>query len=604
VDYEQLAQAGSIMGSGGMVVMDEDTCMVEIARFFLTFTRDESCGKCTSCREGTFRMLQILTAITEGRGRPEDLVTLRQLARVVRDTAACGLGKTAPNPVLTTLRYFADEYEEHIRYKRCPAMVCQKIIATPCKYNCPLKTDVPAFIAHIARREYARAFDVIRAPNPFPISCGYICHHPCEDRCRSLETGGEPVAIKALKRFAGDTVGRNGLSLQSRSQVPPREKVAIVGSGPAGLAAAYDLARRGYWPTVFEASSTIGGNLAAAIPEFRLPARVLEMEIAGIRQAGVEVRTNAPVGRNPSLDDLLLQGYAAVLLAVGAHESRRMEVPGEDGAGVLEALAFLKAIKQGRKPPLGRRVAVVGGGNAAIDAARTARRVGAQEVTIIYRRTRAEMPAIRREVEAGLEEGVAILELATPVRVLHENGRLVGLACLRMKLGEYDKTGRRRPDPVPGSEFVFPLDNLILAVGEQPDLAFLPNGHGLPISPRNTILADPETLATPRPGVFAAGDCVTGPSTIADSIGGGKLAAAMIHKYLRAQPVVRDYAVTPSSPYVPPVERSIEEVEQQRLPMPMAPAAERVHDFRLVELGLSEEMALKEARRCLRCDLR
>jgi NADPH-dependent glutamate synthase beta subunit-like oxidoreductase len=412
------------------------------------------------------------------------------------------------------------------------------------------------------------------------------------------------VSIKALKRFAGDYVGSHGFSPQSKSSAWPREKVAIIGSGPAGLVAAYDLARLGYRSTVFEASSAVGGNLAAAIPEFRLPARVLELEIAGIRRAGVEIRTNAPVGSNPSLDDLLLQGFAAVLLAVGAHRSRRMGIPGEDGLGVMEGLAFLKAVKLGKKPALGQRVAVVGGGNAAIDAARTARRVGAQEVTILYRRTRAEMPAIRREIEAGLEEGVAILELATPVRALHENGRLVGLECLRMELGEYDQTGRRRPEPVPGSEFVFPVDSLILAVGEQPDLSFLPNGHGLSISTRNTILADPETLATPRPGVFAAGDCVTGPSTIADSIGGGKLAAAMIHRYLRAQPVVRDYAVTPRSPYVPPVERTVEELEQPRLPMPLAPAAERVCDFRLVELGLTEEMALKEARRCLRCDLR
>ncbi|MGC8780045.1 MAG: NADH-quinone oxidoreductase subunit NuoF, partial [Anaerolineae bacterium] len=296
VDYEQLAQVGSIMGSGGMVVMDEDTCMVDVARYFLTFTRDESCGKCTPCREGTSRMLDILTNITAGQGKEEDLLQLEQLGNAIKSIALCGLGKTAPNPVLTTLRYFRDEYLEHIKYKRCPAMVCRQIIATPCKYNCPVKTDVPAFIAHIARREYSAAFEVIRSPNPFPISCGYICHHPCEERCRSLETGGEPISIKALKRFVGDYVLRNGFKPLPAFQGPRLEKVAIVGAGPAGLAAAYDLARLGYRPTVFEAADRPGGNLALAIPEFRLPRRILELEIAAIRKAGVTICTNTAIG--------------------------------------------------------------------------------------------------------------------------------------------------------------------------------------------------------------------------------------------------------------------------------------------------------------------
>jgi NADH-quinone oxidoreductase subunit F len=604
VDYEQLTQAGAIMGSGGMVVMDEDTCMVDVARFFLTFTKDESCGKCTPCREGTKRMLEILTDITEGRGKEEDLALLEELATTVKDAALCALGGTAPNPVLTTLRYFRDEYEQHIKYKRCPAMVCKEIIFVPCKYNCPVKTDVPAFIAHIARGEYREAFEIIRAPNPFPISCGYVCHHPCEDRCRSLETGGESLAIKALKRFAGDYVIKSGFKPLPKPKVPRLEKVAIVGSGPAGLAAAFDLACMGYQPTVFEASSVVGGNLAAAIPEFRLPRRILNLEIECIKKAGVKILTNTPVGRDLTFDDLLAQGYKAILLTVGAHKSLKLGLPGENTPGVMDGLDFLKALKLGKKVPLGEKVGVIGGGNAAIDAARTVLRAGAREVSIIYRRTKAEMPAIRREIDAGLEEGVEIVELAAPSRILTRNGRLTGIECLAMELGEYDATGRRRPIPVRHTEFIFPLDNLILAIGEEPDLSWLPTGHGLEISNRNTIVTDLETLATQRPGIFAAGDCVTGPSTIADSIAGGKLAAVSIHKFLRGQPVTREYTVAGPSPYVPPVERTVEEVELQRFPMPFAPVAERVRNFDMVELGLSEEMALKEARRCLRCDLR
>jgi NADH-quinone oxidoreductase subunit F len=386
--------------------------------------------------------------------------------------------------------------------------------------------------------------------------------------------------------------------------VPRLEKVAIVGSGPAGLAAAYDLARRGYQPTVFEASSIVGGNLAAAIPEFRLPRRILDLEIECIRQTGVRIQTKTPVGRNPSVDDLFAQGYKAVLLAVGAHQSLRLGLSGEETPGVRDGLDFLKAVKRGVKVSLGGRVGVVGGGNAAIDAARTALRARAKEVTIIYRRTKAEMPAMKREIDAGIEEGVAILELAAPSRIIREDGRLIGLECRRMELSDYDETGRRRPVPIPGSEFVLPLDTLILAIGEQPDLSFLPVGHGLAISGRNTIQADPETLTAGRPGIFATGDCVTGPSTIADSIASGKLAAVSIHKYLRGQPVVREYTVAGPSPYIAPVERTTEEVELLRFPMPCASADERVRHFGMVELGYSEEMAILEARRCLRCDLR
>ena len=603
-DYETLTEAGSIMGSGGMVVMDEDTCMVDLAKYFLTFTRDESCGKCTPCREGTRRMLEILTDITEGRGQEGDIELLEEMGKTIIDSSLCGLGGTAPNPVLTTIRYFMEEYDQHIKYKRCPAMVCKKIIFTPCKYNCPLKTDVPAFVAHIARGEYREAFEVIRTPNPLPISCGFICHHPCEDRCRSLETGGESMSIKALKRFAGEYVIRSGFKPLPKPDVPTLERVAIVGSGPAGLAAAFDLARLGYQPTIFEASSVAGGNLAMVIPEYRLPQLIMHLEIEHIKNAGVRILTNTPVGPDLTFDDLFAQGYKAILLATGAHRSLELSLPGEDTPGVMHAFSFLEAIKLGKKVSLGEKVGVVGGGNAAIDAARTALRVGATEVSLIYRRSKAEMPAIKREIEAGVEEGVKIVELAAPARIITQNGRLTGVECVAMKLGEYDDTGRPRPIPIPHSEFVFPLDNLILAIGEEPDLSFLPSGHGLEISKRNTIMADLETLATGRPGIFAAGDAVTGPSTIADSIASGKLAAVSINKFLRGEPVVREYTVTAPSPYVEPVERKVEELELRRFPMPCAPVAERVRNFGVVELGFSEETAVKEAKRCLRCDLR
>lgn len=602
-DYETLAQYGAIMGSGGLVVMDENTCMVDVAKYFLNFTRDESCGKCTPCREGTKRMLEILTDITEGRGREQDLEMLEEMAAAISDSSLCGLGGTAPNPVLTTLKYFRDEYEQHIKYKRCPAMVCHEIIFTPCKFSCPLKTDVPAFVAHIARGEYRDAFEVIRGPNPFPISCGFICHHPCEDRCRSLETGDESISIKALKRFVGENAMKNGLKPVPKPKVPELEKVAIIGAGPAGLTAAFDLAQLGYQPTVFEAAAVPGGNLTAVIPEFRLPKLVVDLEVDCIKQMGVKILTNTRIGSDITLNDLLSQGFKAIVLATGAHRSLKADFTGEDGPGVLNAFSFLEDVKQGKKVTLGLKVGVIGGGNSAIDAARTALRAGAAEVFIIYRRTRVEMPAMKREFEAGLEEGIRIVELAAPVRTICADGRLTGIECLAMRLGDPDESGRRRPVPQPGSEFTLPLDNVILAIGEEPDLSYLPEGHGIEISRWNTIMADPETLATARAGVFAAGDLVTGPSSIADSIAGGKLAAVSVHKFLRGQPLAGEYAVTPPSPYVKPVERAEEDLELKRVTMPCAPAPERIRNFGVVELGYSERAAQKEARRCLRCDL-
>ena len=384
-----------------MVVMDENACMVDVAKYFLNFTRDESCGKCTPCREGTRRMLEILTDITEGRGREEDIPLLEEMCGTIIDSALCGLGGTAPNPVLTTLKYFRDEYEQHIKYKRCPAMVCRKIIFTPCKFNCPVNTDVPAFIAHIARREYKDAFEIIRGPNPFPISCGYICHHPCEERCRSLETGGESISIKALKRFVGETAMKSGVKPIPKPDVPVLEKVAVIGAGPAGLAGAFDLARLGYQPTVFEAGPVAGGNLSMVIPEYRLPRLIVDLEVDCIKQMGVKILLNTPIGKDLTVDDLFKQGFKAILLATGAHKSMKAGIAGESSPGVLNAFTFLEDVKAGKSVTLGGKVGVIGGGNAAIDAARTALRVGASESFIIYRRTRAEMPAMKREIAAG-----------------------------------------------------------------------------------------------------------------------------------------------------------------------------------------------------------
>lgn len=603
IDYEKLAEVGSMMGSGGMVVMDEDTCVVDIAKYFLTFTNDESCGKCTSCREGSQAMLEVLTRISEGKGKEGDIDFLEELGEAIKDASQCGLGQTLPNPVLSTLQYFRKEYEAHIKYKECPAVVCKKIISSACQYTCPLNQDVPAYIGYIARGQFEKAINIIRKENPLPLICGRVCHHPCETKCRSGD-GGDPIAIRALKRFAADYELKKGIKPITPQKLIYEEKVAIIGSGPAGLTCGYYLAKEGYEVTIFESLSVAGGMLAVGIPEYRLPREILEKEIDIIKEAGVTIKTDTKV---ENLDYLREQGCKAIFVATGAHKGLKMNIPGEDAEGVMDAVKFLRAVNLGEEAKPGEKVAVIGGGNAAIDAARTAHRMGCEKVQIIYRRTRAEMPADREEIEGAIEEGIDIRFLAASIRVICSNGKLEGIECIRMKLGDFDETGRRRPIPIKGSEFTVNLDAMIYAIRQEPDLSFLKGNKKIQISKWNTIVTNSAIFATDEEGVFAGGDVVTGPATVTEAMGAGKIAAQSIHKYLRGKPIEREYKVTKPAVYVEPLELSDAETEEllesKRPKMPSLSVSERARNFKEVHLGFSEEEAIIEAKRCLRCEL-
>jgi len=482
VEYETLAQLGSIMGSGGMVVLDETTCMVEIARYFLSFTQAESCGKCVPCRLGTRQMLEILTRITQGKGIERDIDTLLSLAKTVKECSLCGLGQTCPNPVLTTLNYFRDEYEVHIKEKRCVAAVCDALMISPCQHTCPVGINIPKYVAHIAAGEYPEAIETIRERNPFPAICGRICHHPCEGRCRRGELD-EPVAIRALKRFAADWYFDHVNELPEPKLFPKThsQKVAVVGSGPCGLSCAYFLAQMGYPVTAFESLPIGGGMLSVAIPDFRLPRDVIEKEIDYIAKRGVEIRYNTPINVNFTIEDLRKGGFQAIFIAAGAQRSQRIGIPGEleDLEGFYYGLRFLRDVKVGKSVKIGRRVAVIGGGNVALDASRTSLRLGADEVSIFYRRSREEMPVTEVEYDEALAEGIKLNFLVSPTRVVSDNWKVAGLQCTHMKLGEPDASGRRRPMPVPDSEFLAPADTVIAAVGQAPDLSFLPPDSAL-----------------------------------------------------------------------------------------------------------------------------
>jgi NADH-quinone oxidoreductase subunit F len=605
IDYKSLAEAGSIMGSGGMIVMDEDTCMVDIAKYFLNFLRNESCGKCLSCREGTQRMWEIVSNISEGKGKESDLKLLETLATAVKDASMCGLGQTASNPVLSTLKYFHKEYIEHINYKRCPAMVCKEIVSAPCQYTCPIDQEASVYIALIAHKKYEDAFNVIIKDNPLPSVCGRVCDHKCESVCSAKEMG-DPIAIRSLKRFVVDWAAKNGIQPKQKNKEPRKnKKVAIVGAGPAGLSAAYNLNLKGYDVKIFESLPVAGGMLAIGIPEHRLPKDVLKAEIEHILNTGVELKTNTALGRDFSIDDLFKQSYKAVFIAVGAHKSIKMGIPDEKAEGVIQAMKMLKEINLGREVKLGERIGIIGGGNAAIDAARVAvRNKNVKEVTILYRRTRKEMPAYEEEIESSLEEGINIHFLVAPIKILLENGSTTGVECIRMKLGEIDESGRRRPIPIKGSEFTVELDTLIPAIGERPDVSFADQNDNIKTTKWDTIIADEKTLLTDHKGVFAGGDVFTGPNTVVKAIAAGKTAAESIHKYLEGKSLEIKYSLNRPSIFVEPVELSEKEIMEAKRPeMPKLAVHDRRKNFKEVELGYTEEMALAEARRCLRCDL-
>ncbi len=605
LSYDSLEKAGAMMGSGGMIVMDDDTCMVDVAKYFMSFLKQESCGKCFTCRKGTQRLWEILDDITRGRGRLEQLDLLEELGRTVADSSMCGLGRSAANPVLSTLRYFRDEYERHIVDKRCDAYVCKELMGAACQAACPVGTEAWRYAALIARGAYEEAYRVIRERNPFPSVCARVCDHKCERHCLLGATGQPPVALRTLKRFVTDRVDPSVYQPHRCSEPGAATKrVAVVGAGPAGLTAAHGLSLKGYRTTIFEAEDRPGGMLISGIPAYRLPRDVLQKEIDALIDENVTLRCGAGLGRDFTIDSLLEDGYDAVFLALGAHCSRRIGIDGEDVAGVHPSIEFLKAWNLHGESLARGKVGVIGGGNSAVDAARVAiRQPGVSEVTIFYRRTREEMPAYDEEIEGALEEGVKLEPLVSPVGLVSKKKRLAEVEFIENELGEVDSGGRRRPVPKPGSERRVPLDTLIVAIGEQAASLGSEAGAGIEMS-GGTLVIDERTLTTKRPGVFAGGDLATGPNTVIAAIAAGWRAADVIDRYLSGRVLYETAELQLPSVYIEPAElKEDARFPAPRVEAPAAPATQRVHNFDEVETTVTVEDAAREARRCLRCDL-
>ncbi|MBN2144025.1 MAG: FAD-dependent oxidoreductase [Candidatus Aureabacteria bacterium] len=602
IDYDSLISAGSIMGSGGLIVMDEKDCMVDVAKYFLDFTQDESCGKCTPCREGTKRMLEILNRITTGHGKMEDLDKLQKLGETIQKTALCGLGQTAAKPVLSTLKFFRDEYLAHILEKRCPAAVCGELFVSSCQHTCPVNIDIPGFIGLIHEKKYKESLELILERNPFPSVCGRVCHHPCESNCRRGKMD-ESVSIMSLKRFAADAYESRHVKLASYKGKLCKEKVAVIGSGPAGLSCAWQLAKRGYQVTVFEKQSVPGGMLTLGIPEYRLPKKIVKKEIQRILDTGVVIKTNTALGKNLSIPQLQKQEFKAIYLAVGAWKDSPLNVPVSGSPTVMGALEFLRNYNlHGLKniPIKGKKIAVIGGGNAAMDVARTSLRLGAKEVHVIYRRTREAMPAISEEVEEAEKEGIQFHFMMIPSEIKN-NSLSYQLECILAKEGEFDLSGRRKPVASEEKKSI-DADIFISAIGAKPDL---PDEikQGIDFSNPGSCKVNPLTLETSIPWIFAGGDVVRGGGTVIEAIADGEKGAVSIDLYLQGMPLDENRFVIKSErkkvayfdPSAPVEKRGRPEKSTLRM-------KKRRTCFKEVELGLSEKEAIREASRCLRCD--
>ncbi len=603
LNHETLRELGGSLALGTIQVLDDRGCIVSLVRDQIDFVLNQPGSQCPSCHNGLLRIKELLTDISAGEATGETLAELEATCERLKIKGSCRLGREAVNPVLTSLHYFPEEYRMHTDSKNCPARVCPKLLPAPCHMACPAGIDIPSYMGLVAQGRFVEALEVIRRDNPFPWVCGLICPHPCERACVRGKLD-EPINIKYLKAFVADWATRHGEYLPLEPGPPNGRRVAIVGSGPAGLSCAHYLALRGYAVTIFEALPEPGGLFVAGIPAYRLPREVVQKEIELIKSLGVEFKTGVTVGKDVTMEELRQQGYQAFFLGIGAHLGYKLKIEGEDDfPQVYDVISFLRRVNLGDTQKPADKVVIIGGGNAAMDAARTCVRLGCQEVHVSYRRTRKEMPAHPEEVEQALEEGVQIHFLTVPIKIAGDNGQVKYLESLQAELGRPDASGRRRPIPIPDSNYRLEVGAVITAIGQQPDLCPFPQPP-VQTSPWCTIITGPAHTSTNEPDIFAGGDAVTGPATVVEAIAAGKQASLDIHHYLSGgtdpAPVVRTRKHRKVPFLAIPAQ---EKISSHRVPTPFLDMEQRRSNFARVELDYTPEEARKEAQRCLRCDV-
>jgi len=585
--------------------MTDQTCIVY--QTYLGLSQFIASGRITHprARRRAEDLLDLIKDVSTGAGGPQHLQAMFSAVATIVLEEPEEFSKEIVHLVGKPLESHKEVFASHIDTHNCPTGQCDLLTPAPCQLACPAGIDVASYVALIGQGRYAEAVELIRKDNPFPWVCGLICTHPCEFVCVRGKIDS-PIAIMNLKAFAAEkAVSERVYKNPAKVMNGLGQKVCVIGAGPAGLAASYYLALKGYRVTVIESLPYAGGMMMVGIPRYRLPREVIDREVAFIEELGVEFRFNTWLGHDITMDQLRSEGFEAFFVATGAHSCFELGVKGErDFPQVIGAINFLNNVAMGERHIPGKRTAVIGGGNVAIDAARTLIRLGCEDVILVYRRIRSEMPANVEEVKQAEEEGVRLAFLTIPIEILGENRKVTGLKCLRAQLAEPDEKGRRKPVPVEGSEHVIAVDAVVSAIGQRIDRFGLESEEGLRWTKWGTLVADTITSATSAEGIFSGGDLVLGPATVVEAIGAGKRAAEGIDRFLRGLP----------QPKMPPVPVRRMRVALTEVPastkmslrrpeMPLLGPERRRITFQQVELGYDENTAKQEARRCLRCDI-
>ena len=536
-EFENGLSVKAFMGWDGIILCDENVDIIDMSVKYAEAVQKESCGRCIPCRIGSKVILGTLQTIADGKGKKENLDKIRTIAAEIKDGSKCQIGQTGFVPLLQALDFFGPEFDRSIAEGRKAKSGDYRISVTaPCMSVCPTQLDIPAYVEAISEGRFTESLKKIRENTCMAGTLGRVCVRPCESNCRRANID-ESISIKSLKRFVADWEVDKSVKRDIAPNIDKSKKVAVIGAGPAGLSCAYYIAQMGYPVTVFEKLGEPGGMAAVGIPDYRLPRVVLEGEGKFVESFGATIKYGVELGKDITLDQIRKE-FDAVFIGVGAHTSQPMGVNGEDAGyrGFIPGVKYLLDINNGKDPyPEGKKVVVVGGGNVAMDCVRSSFRIGKPDVHLVYRRTKKEMPADPVEIHEAEEEGVEFHYLCNPSRILEKDGKVVGVECIRMELGEPDASGRRRPVPVPNSEFVIETDILIPAIGQAIDWSFLENREEFAITKSNTFQVDQETLETNIPGIFSAGDCETGPDVLVRACGNGKRAAWKIDEYLRGE---------------------------------------------------------------------
>lgn len=593
----------AFVGWSGLLVEDESVDVLDMLRAYMRRAAGESCGQCFPCREGLKQIADILDRFCEGKAQKGDRERLEELAHLVYENSRCDIGQTSPQPLLDVL----EKAPEILKPRKVTPASYVSTVTAPCISACPSHVQIPDYIEKIRYREFDSALKSVLCDCPMPGTIGRVCVRPCESACKRRFVD-QSLAIKRLKRFLADDYAARHPYLPHHKAPVAGRRVAVVGAGPAGLACAYYLTRKGCNVTIFEMQERAGGMARYGIPDYRLPPLVLEREVENVVAEGCEIKYGVTIGKDFTMDDLAAQGYEAVFAGIGAMGVSKMRCPGEDEGydGFMHGANYLAESARGRKPLSGKVAVVVGGGNVAMDCVRTARRHGFEEVHLIYRRTEQEMPADRQEIKEAREEGVIFNYLVAPLEIVAKNHKVVGLKCQKMKLGEPDASGRPRPVPIKDGEFIMPCDAVIPAIGQAviADIIFK-DKHGC-MTEKNTVLADHITGSTGEKNLFSGGDCVTGPNTLIAALAAGKRAANHILRHLSGAPV----EASPEEK----LDHVIAQLDVLRMDEPVAYKSnelqmeekilepkERLQGFMEVEEVVSTAEAVAESRRCMRC---